>query len=61
MFKSAVTYKRITVTDAERTEKNAKRNVYPVVDGSRLGGDEGRLANYKERIKRTSDSYVQDK
>ena len=45
----AVTYKRIKVTDAERTEKRQKN--WLSGDGSRLGGDEGHLGSRKERIR----------
>ena len=52
---------RIRVTDAERTEKMQKKNVYPVCsfgDESRLGGDEGLRGTCKERIKRMSSAYI---
>ena len=57
--KGAVTYHRIALTDAERTEKNTKKSLS---DGeSRLGGDEGRRGRRKERIKRMGNAYVPDK
>ena len=51
--KGAVTYHRIALTDAERTEKMQKM----FIGGeSRLGGDEGRRGRCKERIKRMSNA-----
>ena len=57
-LKGAVTYHRIALTDAERTEK-----VQKCLSGgeSRLGGDEGRRRMCKKRIKRMSNAYVPDK
>ena len=47
MLNGAVTYKRIEVTDAERTE-NLQKCLSG--DGSRLSGVECRCGSHKERI-----------
>ena len=59
----AVTYYRIRVTDAEWTERNAKKMFIRCSSGdeSRLGDDEGLRGTCKERIKRMSSAYLTDK
>ena len=62
VLNGAVTYHRIRVTGAERTEKMQKLLIQCSSGGeSRLGGDEGLRGTCKERIKRMSNAYVTDK